>query len=73
MSKQLRGQILPAMRALSSEGDILHELQTLLLEELQRYERAQLSIIGTLVATRLLFGNPVAIQQCTASDFDTKG
>ena len=73
VSKQLRRQIVPAMRALSSEGalDILPELHTLFLEELQQYKSAQLSIIDTLIATRLLFGIPVAIQQCTASDFDT--
>jgi len=75
ISKQLRGEIVPAIRALSSEGalDILPELHTLSLEELHQYELTQLSIIDILIARRLLSGNPVAVQQCTASDFDTNG
>ena len=74
ISKQLRQQIAPAMRALSSEAaaDILPELDTIFLEKLHRYGRAQLSIIDTLIASRLLFGHPISIKQCTASDFDTR-
>ena len=73
VSKQLRREITRVMRALSSEAaaDILPELRTLFLEKLHRYGRASLSIINTLIASRLLFGHPVAIRQCTASDIDT--
>jgi hypothetical protein len=75
VSKQLRREITRVMRDLSSEAaaDILSELHTLFLEGLHRYGRASLSIIDTLIASRLLFGHPVAIQKCAASDFDTQG
>ena len=70
VSRKVWPQVAPALRGLTGESavEVLPQLRTLFLEELEEFEQVWESI-ESFIAARRLSDQPVAAQQCIASDF----